>query len=95
MRGFPGFSRLRLLLGAKECGGCGGAHVVHTCDPSQISGGEAANHVPSPGPRAELTTPGPSSILAVGQNPWDPMLVGLGEFTTHARTDFCGDGDVH
>ena len=24
-----------------------------------------------------------------------PMLVGIGEFTTHSRTDFSGDLDVH
>ena len=31
--------------------------------------------------------------VAVGQHQWDPLLVG--RCTTHSRTDFCGDWDVH
>ena len=26
--------------------------------------------------------------MAVGQDQWDPILVGIGEFTTHSRTNF-------
>ena len=29
------------------------------------------------------------------QHQWDPILVGIGEFTTHFRTYFSGDWDVH
>ena len=33
--------------------------------------------------------------MVVGRPFWDPILVGIGEFTTHFRTYFSGDRDVH
>ena len=39
-------------------------------------------------------TPPPKKEMRRGQKQWDPIL-GVGEFTTHFRTYFSGDWEVH